>query len=284
MTDVEAFNRDQLAYWTGDGGKRWVAQRAHTDVMLAPIAEHTIEAANPRPGERVIDIGCGCGATALTLADRVGSEGRVTGLDLSGRILAVARERAAGRSNVRWQEADAATTTFVPDSDLLFSQLGVMFFGDPVAAFTNLRGALKPDGRLVFACWRDFDENHWAKVPLKAAYEHVPKTPALQPGEPGPFSLADPERVRGILTAAGFANIRLMPLLLDLDIANGGGLERACRQAVEIGAASRALRDYPDAKPAVVSTLRERLLPFMRGNSVILSASVWLVSCERAAS
>jgi SAM-dependent methyltransferase len=281
MTDPDAFHRDQIEYWNGAGGERWVAQQAHTDAMLAPITERAIAHARVGLGERVIDVGCGCGATTIRLADRVGPQGHVLGLDVSGPMLAVARGRGAGRANITWLEDDAAAVP-LPDgtADLLFSRFGVMFFGEPVSAFAHLRRTLRQNGRLVFACWRSLDENGWMKVPLIAAYQHVPKVPPLEPGEPGPFAFADTGRVTGILTASGFAPPRFTPFDLDLDIASGGGLDRACRQAVEIGPASRALRDHPEAKPAVISTLRERLLPYMRGDSVPLPGAVWLVSSE----
>ncbi len=281
MTDTDAFHREQIEYWNGGGGERWVAQQAHTDAMLAAVAERAIAHSGAASGERVIDVGCGCGATTLLLADRVGAQGSVLGLDVSAPLLSVARRRSADRPNVSWLEGDAATVALPGGMDLLFSRFGVMFFGDPVSAFAHLRTALRPGGRLVFACWRSLDENGWMKVPLAAAYQHVPKVPKLEPGEPGPFAFADPGHVARILAAAGFTAPRFTPLDLEFDIAGGGGLDRACRQAVEIGAASRALRDHPDAKPAVIATLRERLRPYLRGDSVLLPGAVWLVACER---
>ena len=281
MTDTDAFHRDQIEYWNKSGGERWVAQQAHTDAMLAPIAERAIAHAEVAAGERVIDIGCGCGATTLALADRVGPSGHVLGLDVSAPMLAVARDRAAGRPSLSWLQGDAAAVPLPEGTiDLLFSRFGVMFFGEPVSAFAHLSRALRPGGRLVFACWRSLDENLWMKVPLVAAYQHVPKSAAAGTRRARPFAFADPDRVAGILTASGFAPPRFTPLDLELDIASGGGLERACRQAVEIGAASRALRDHQQAKGSVISTLKERLLPYVRGDLVLLPGAVWLVSSE----
>ncbi len=172
MTDPDAFHRDQIKYWNGAGGERWVAQQAHTDAMLAPITERAIAHARVGLGERVIDVGCGCGATTIRLADRVGPHGHVLGLDVSGPMLAVARGRGAGRANITWLEDDAAAVP-LPDgtADLLFSRFGVMFFGEPVSAFAHLRRTLRQNGRLVVACWRSLDENGWMKVPLIAAYQ-----------------------------------------------------------------------------------------------------------------
>ncbi|MBV9654900.1 MAG: class I SAM-dependent methyltransferase [Acetobacteraceae bacterium] len=284
MSDAERFHREQIEYWNSAGGERWVTQQAHTDAMLVPITERAIAHAGVAKGERVIDIGCGCGATTMALADRVGREGHVTGLDVSAPMLAAARRRGSGRSNITWLEGDAAAVP-LPEAaaDLLFSRFGVMFFGDPVRAFAHLRRSLRPGGRLAFVCWRDFDENKWMKVPLTAAYQHVPKMPKLAPEEPGPFAFADAARIAAILDGSGFATARIVPFDLQLDIADGGGLDRACRLAVEIGPASRALRDYPEAKPAVVATLQDKLRPYLRGDTVPLAAAVWLVSATAPA-
>ena len=148
------------------------------------------------------------------------------GLDISAPMLARARERSAGLGNTDYIVADAAAHPFpAPAFDLLFSRFGVMFFGDPTAAFTNLKRALKPGGRLAFACWRKIDENPWMQVPLHAAYNHVPRLPKQGPDDPGPMSFADPERVTRILTAAGFATPRFTPAEVMLDIAAGKGLD-----------------------------------------------------------
>lgn len=281
MSEAEKYNRDQLDYWTGEGGNRWIVQSSHTDTMLAPIAARTVAAAHIRPGERVLDIGCGCGATTLEIAALVGPAGHVTGLDISGPILDVARQRAEGVGNISWMEADAATAVLPDGVDLVFSRFGVMFFGDPVAAFTHIRAAIKPGGRLVFVCWRSFADNQWQKVPLKAAYEHVAPMPKPAPGEPGPFAFADESYVRRILSDAGFTDVGIETFDTDLDIASGGGIETAARQAVEIGAASRALRDYPQSMRALVAqTLLERLKPYVRGQSVMLAAAVWIVTAR----
>jgi hypothetical protein len=159
-----------------------------------------------------------------------------------------------------------------------------MFFGDPVAAFANLRAALAPRGRVVFACWRAFDENQWAKVPLRAAYKHVPPLPRPGPEDPGPFSFADPDRVRRILTGAGFARPRFTPLDLSFDLAAAGsGVGDAAEQAARIGPTARALRDQPEeARLAALTAIRRALEPFVVGDRVPLSGAVWLVDGEAA--
>jgi SAM-dependent methyltransferase len=280
MTDADQLHADQIAYWNGPGGAQWVAQQAHTDVQLSPITQAVLAAADVRPGERILDIGCGCGTTTQLLADIAG---HVTGLDVSAPMLGWARERGAARTNIDWVLADAATHGFAPASyDVLFSRFGVMFFGDPVAAFANLRTALAPGGRMVFVCWRPFDENPWMRIPLHAAYQHIPRMPRPGPEDPGPFAFADPDRVARILRDAGWAAPTFTPVDVALDLGAGGGLDRAVEQASNIGAASRALREAPEElRPAAVAAIRAALVPYAKGETVALGGAVWVVRAER---
>jgi SAM-dependent methyltransferase len=276
---------EQLAYWNGPGADHWVARQTHTDVTLAPVLAATLDFAAPRAGEHVLDIGCGCGASTLALADVVG-EGRVLGVDISAPMLATGRARAEATSigNIDWHEADAATAPLPEDAyDLLFSRFGVMFFADPAAAFANLRRAVRPDGRLAFVCWRGIEENPWMQVPLHAVYKHVPRQPRPGPEEPGPFAFADAARVTRIFADAGWARPRLEKLDLMLDVAAGRGLDAAVEQATQIGAASRALRDQPeDAVAAAVVSVRETLAQHAEGDSVRLAGAMWLVEVRPA--
>ena len=284
MSDAKQLHADQIAYWNGPGADHWVSQQAHTDRQLSPITEAVLAAAAATPGERVLDIGCGCGTTTLLLGDAVGSGGQVTGLDVSEPMLACARQRGAGRKKVDWVLADAARHPLEPASfDLLLSRFGVMFFGEPTVAFAHLRRALRPGGRLVFVCWRAFEENSWMRVPLQAAYAHVPRLPRPGPEDPGPFSFADPDRLRRVLTGAGWSAPSVTPLDVELDIAAGGGLEQAVEQACQIGPAGRALREAPEeARSVAVAAIREALAPYLSGATVKLPAAAWLVASTAA--
>ena len=285
MTNVNELHADQVAFWNGPGAERWVANQTRMDTTLAEVLEIAVAHAAPREGEAVLDVGCGCGATTLALAAKVGPSGRVTGLDVSAPMLDVARSRSAGLANVAWIRADAATHAFDPASaDLLFSRFGVMFFGDPAAAFANLRRALRPQGRMVFACWRPFPENPWMRVPLHAAYAHVPPLPKLGPDDPGPFSFADAERVTRILTQAGFAEPRFTKRDFAMDLANGEGLDAAVRQAAGFGPASRAMEDQPEAaRTAATDAIRAALTPYVASDGrVALPAAIWLVDSAPA--
>ena len=157
-----------------------------------------------------MDIGCGGGETALDLARAVAPNGTVLGIDRSAAVLAFAQHAAKGCERVWFVQADAQVCPFEPASfDAAFSRFGVMFFADPIAAFSNIRRSLRPNGRLSFVCWRALEENLLDIVPLRAASAHLPPQPAHDPDAPGPFAFANPDRVHGILERAGFAQIEI---------------------------------------------------------------------------
>jgi ubiquinone/menaquinone biosynthesis C-methylase UbiE len=284
MPDTAQLHADQVEYWNGPGGARWVSNLKRTEGMISEVAEIAIARAAVRPGETVIDIGCGSGGTTLALTKLVGPAGHVTGADVSAPILAIARERLADHPNAEAVLADAASYDFPPGAaDLLFSRFGVMFFGDPEAAFANMRKALKPAGRVTFACWQPPSENPWMIAPLEATYKHVPPLPKLGPDDPGPFSFGDPERVTRILTQAGFNTPDFERVDLTFDLAGGEGIETAVACALEMGPSSRALDGQPpEVKAAVAVSMREFLAQFGEGNSVKMKAAIWIVSTTLA--
>jgi SAM-dependent methyltransferase len=275
-------NADQIAYWNGPGGQHWADRQQTQDIVLAPVSEALIERARAKAGERVLDVGCGCGATTIAFAQKVGATGQVTGIDISGPMLARARQLAPAGLPVDFVLADATVYPFAPESfDLLASRFGVMFFAEPARSFANMRKALRPSGRLAFACWRDPRENPFFMAPLQAVYKHVPKLPQLGPEDPGPFSFASEARVNRILREAGFTGIAMEPCDLWLDIAVGRGLEAAVEATLEIGPAARALFEQPpDVRAAAALSIREALAPFARGQTVPLKASLWIVTAK----
>ncbi len=203
-------NADQIAYWNGPGGQHWTERQQVQDILLAPVSDILIDRAKPKAGERIVDVGCGCGATTVAFAQKVGPTGHVSGIDVSAPMLARARQTAPAGMPVDFVLADATVYPFVSASlDLMVSRFGVMFFAEPAVSFANMRRALRPSGRLVFVCWREPRDNPWLMLPLQAAYQHVPKLPQLGPEDPGPFSFASEQRVRRILGEAGFSRIEM---------------------------------------------------------------------------
>src|SRR5215468_9991025 len=174
----------EVEYWNGAAGARWAETREQIDANLAAITDLAFSFAAPAAGERVLDLGCGCGTTTFALRERVGATGAACGLDVSAPMLDVARQRALG-TDITFIEADAETYRFTYTFDLVFSRFGIMFFADPVAAFANIRTAIAPGGRLAFVCWRAFGDNPWAIVPLAAAGDLVPVEQPPAPGTAG---------------------------------------------------------------------------------------------------
>ena len=281
---TEEINADMLAFWNGKGGHTWVARHEHTDVTLAPVTDALLAFAQPRAGERVVDIGCGCGAPTLEFARAVGPSGHVAGLDISGPMLAEAERRAsgAGVANVDWRKADPATAA-LDEYDLLISAFGVMFFGDRVAAFTNMRRSAAPDARMALVCWRTLAENPWMEVPMTAIARHLPPRPKPVPNAPGMFAFADPGHVTGVLTATGWMPPRFEKLDMDFDIAAGRGLEEAVVQSTEIGAVNSWLRNQPaEVVSAAVASVHAALAPYADGATVRLPGAMWLISSASA--
>jgi SAM-dependent methyltransferase len=275
-------NADQIAYWNGAGGQRWAERQPVQDILLQPVADLLIGRARIKPGERILDIGCGSGSTTFAFAKAASPGGHVTGVDISAPMLARAKENTPAGAPVEFILADATIHSFAPESfDLLASRFGVMFFADPVASFTNMHRAMRRSGRLAFACWREPRENPFFMVPLQAVYQHVPKLPPVGPEDPGPFAFASEERVTRVLTAAGFSNVAMEPCKLALDVAVGRGLDAAIEGALQIGPAARALADQPpDVVAAAAKSVREALAPHAKGQTVLLDGSIWIVTAQ----
>jgi SAM-dependent methyltransferase len=274
-------NEEQEEYWNGPGARRWVKYQEKLDGMLESFGRLAIEAARIQPDEHVVDVGCGCGATALTIAEAVGPRGAVLGVDVSAPMVEVARARARQRNlvNASFVAADASSHAFDARYDLLFSRFGVMFFCDPAGAFANLRRALRPGGRLAFVCWAAIDENPWFAIPMSAATTIVPPPPLTAPDDPGPFSLSDPTRVRTILESAGFAEARIErtspPFVL------GPDLDTAATNGIETGPVSRLLLDADEAtRQRVRAAICERLAPSAGPEGVVLASAAWVVTAR----
>jgi SAM-dependent methyltransferase len=290
-TDTDT-NSAQIAYWNSEAGPRWVAMQERMDAMLAPLMNAALDRARPAVGEAVLDIGCGCGATLLELANRVGPSGSVVGVDISAPMLDRARQRVRDNSlpNVHLTLSDAATHAFTPGAfDLAFSRFGVMFFANPEGAFANIRASLATAGttagatagRLTFVCWAPPRDNPWLTLPLTAARPHLPPQPEVDPTAPGPFAFADPDRVSGILTKAGYSAIDIARHDTSMRICGPGEAEWAARFAVESGPVARAVAGADSAvRAAVVQAILAEFRQIEGPSGIELPGSVWLVSAR----
>jgi SAM-dependent methyltransferase len=275
-------NAAQEAYWNETAGRTWAALQDRIDRQIRPLGLAAMDRLAPAAGETVIDVGCGCGDTSLELARRVGPEGEVLGLDISGPMLEVARRRAeeAGAEGLEFRQADAQVAALPGGRDAVFSRFGVMFFADPTVAFRNLRRSLRPGGRLAFVCWRPLAENLWMRLPAETAADLVPPAPPPEPEAPGPFAFADPDRVRRILGGAGFEGIDIAPH----DEAIGGlDLEGTVEMSFRVGPLGAILRERPDLAPVLRERVREAVRPWLRDGAVYMPSATWLVGARNPA-
>ena len=273
-------NADQIAYWNAGAGETWAAMQERLDHQLEPLGLKAMEALSPKPGQRILDIGCGAGQSTLALAEAVGASGLALGLDISRPMLAVAegRAKAAGLDQAQFLEADAQTYAFAPQSfDSVFSRFGVMFFADPTAAFQNIRKALKPGGKLSFVCWRTPAENLFMSMPTRAVAHLLPPSQPQAPHAPGPFGFADGDRLKGILEAAGFSAVTL--IAHDQKIGSGD-LEQSLATTLKIGPLGALLRENPDRREAVIDAVRAALAPHDGPDGVKILSASWMVSAQ----
>ncbi len=282
---VDSSNAQMREYWS-TAGPRWVAQQERLDAQLEPYRDAVLTRAGLRAGARVLDVGCGCGATTLGAAERVGEGGKVVAIDLSGPMLERARQRlaAAGYGDrLEVVEGDAQSYPFESGAfDVVLSRFGVMFFDDPPAAFANLARATQSGGRLAFACWQARERNPWMSVPLEGAMRHLEPPPPPEPDAPGPFTLAEPQHVRSLLLEAGFREICLEALEAPIRMA---GLETAANLMMEVGPVAGLIRDQrpgPDLLEKVGGAVREALATFDTAEGVVAPAAAWAVTAEKA--
>lgn len=277
-------NAAQRRYWNTVAGPRWIAtpgfrERRNRESLALLLARLGIS-----PGESVLEVGCGTGALTLPLAAAIGEHGRVVAVDISEPMLGSARQRVgeSGLRNVTLLLGDAQVFAFEPAAfDLATSRMGVMFFADPIAAFRNIRGALKPGGRLVFACWGPLAENrHWL-ISHDIAQRHLGPPSPKPTHEPSPLAFADPDYVLAVLAAAGFAEIsveRAHPTII------GGTPEDEARQALTMGPTARLIDEkQPDEaiRQTIAREIEEAFAAEVSSGAIRLPATVFLVTARR---
>lgn len=280
----------KVSDWSGTNGAHWVSNQVRLDAMLDVFGAEALAAAAPREGERVLDIGCGAGASSFALTAKVGASGHVLGVDISAPLLERARLIAPTGAPLAFELADAGAAALPQAAfDLLFSRFGVMFFADPAAAFAHMRKALKPGGRLAFVCWRGAAENDWVRLPMGAIKGMIPDVPPPDPEAPGPFSFGDQARIERILAAAGFTDIAVLPFDHDIPFGHGNTREAALDDAVamafEVGPLSRALADQPqEIRARAAIAVRKAFAQRPGENSVMIDGAAWIVTALSPAS
>lgn len=268
--------------WDGTAGRHWVQHEDRHDRMLASLTSRLMSAAGISSTDKILDVGCGCGETSR-IAARQAQQGEVLGIDISAPMLARARIRAEeeGLTNLRFQEADAGGSRLADGHyDVVLSRLGVMFFDSPQEAFENISRSLRPGGRLAFLCWQEVMQNEHIIVPFSVLASHVPVPDIGGPEAPGPFSLADPARIRDLLTEAGCTGIQIQPVRESLRL--GSDVPDVVRFFRDHPAAASSIAAMDDATLAkMLDELSEAVKPFQARDGVFFGSAAWLVTARR---
>jgi SAM-dependent methyltransferase len=276
---AEGPNSEQAVLWNGTGGRAWTQMQAALDRLFGPFEQLLVDAAVAAGASRVLDVGCGTGATTLAIARRLGPAGRCVGLDLSEPMIALARERAQREgSTAQFVAADAQVHALEPGSfDLLVSRFGVMFFDDPVQAFANLRRATRPGGALKFIAWRSAAENPFMTAAERAAAPLLPELPARRAGAPGQFAFAERQRVAAILQDSGWTE----PVIESLDVACTLPENDLLRYIGWMGPVGSLLQKADEATRArVTGVVRAAFEPFVQGGEARFTAACWWISAR----
>lgn len=281
-TNIDPTNTAQYELWNGAMGQRWAHEADQFDRMIAPFHQALIAAVDARPGQRILDIGCGTGTTTCEFAQHT-VDGPVLGYDIAEILLQVARRRAAsgGIGNADFQQGDAQIADLRSDSfDLIVSRFGSMFFADPIAAFANLHRMSHDDGRLVIVVWREVRQNKWMMHIIRALAAGR-TLPPRAPDAPGPFALADEDRVRSILDQAGWVDPQFTPLEAELFV--GETPDDALTRGVSLG---DWILEGVDAseRASAVDRLRAKYTELAGPDGVRATGAAWLITANASAS
>ena len=274
-------NSDQRDFWSGPSGNPWVDFQPRMDATLAPVLEAVMARAAPQPGQSVLDVGCGTGASLIAAAGAVGREGRVTGLDISPVLLGLARRRTEALPQVEVIEGDAAEVRVDRVHDLLISRFGVMFFDDTAAAFRNISRNLRPGAHLVMAAWAPAGQNPWWMDPAAAARARVGTPPKVDRTQPGPFAWEDAERVTRMLCEAGLEEVAVENTQVHLT--PPGDARDAARDCTRIGSAASVLNHFDageEDRQAVEDALAEVFSQYETNDGMRIPARINLVTAR----
>ena len=281
---MEDKNTKQKDFWSGKGGDYWVEKQSEMDIMLNPLGEKALAKLDLKSNSKVLDIGCGCGATTLQIAQKV-LEGTVTGLDISVPMLDKAKSEAKiqGITNVDFKVVDVQVEQLAYEEyDSVYSRFGVMFFDDPFEAFKNIFSSVRTGGELSFVCWQDPSLNPWQSLSIQVirGYLDMPSPP---PRSPGPFAFHEKDYVQEILEQSGFSNISFDDNQEDITMFAGKSLEEASEDYLAINpVVTEMLKDSPDdLKAEIVESLKEAFSEFHKGDGLVFPSATWVVSADK---
>jgi len=276
-------DNEQAALWNGRAGRAWVDAQESLDRLFTPFEHLLVNEVRAAHGRRVLDVGCGTGATTLAIARALGTEGGCTGADISEPMIAVARARAEREgAPACFVCGDAQRHPFEPASfDMIVSRFGVMFFDSPVQAFSNLLNAAKGGAKLRAIAWRGAAENPFMTTAERAAAPLLPNLPARKPGAPGQFAFADRDRIASILEESGWAGIDIRPIDVECTLPESDLMGYITR----LGPVGLVLQDETDERrrAQVVATVRAAFEPYVRGSEVRFTAACWMIGAEAPA-
>ncbi len=276
--DMQTVAEQQRQYWNSPVGERWVSNQTTLDGMFVPLTEALIEAADIKPGEKILDVGCGAGTTTRILAAKVGNNGRVLGVDISTALLAAAKTQ-AGEGALEFFEGDAGSA-IVPmeNADLIISRFGVMFFADTAQAFGHMRKVLNPGGRICFVCWGRLQDNPWFQMPLEVIADRLGPVEPIKPRAPGPLAFAQTDYIEEFLGKAKFGNIEIktrdMPLICRHEPSEIAGF------LMEFGPGARVLATLDvdeETRQQLIVDMAERVTAFKEKEGVRIPASLHYV-------
>ena len=278
----------QKEMWNGRAGESWVRHNSLLEQLLAEPGRECMNLLPLTPAMQILDVGCGCGNQTLELAARLDASSTVIGVDISEPMLGLARELKAANDNalsaeVQFALGDASEPLFDEASfDAIYSRFGVMFFEEPVAAFSALRNSLKPGGKLGFVCWREPKLNPFFNAPMKAALTVLPAPAPSAPDAPGPFGLADDNVIHTTLRLAGFKDVSVAPLNLTLSVGAETPFDALFEELIQIGpAAALIAQSDPPLKEKAREAVYTRLTDFYAsGQGVSFDANFWLVTAR----
>jgi ubiquinone/menaquinone biosynthesis C-methylase UbiE len=283
MNDPKVPNAEQITLWNGPGGHAWVATQSLLDALFKPFEKLLVERAVKIGARHVLDVGCGTGGTTLAVAPALGVQSHSTGIDVSQPMIDAARSRAHAQNvDVQFICGDAQVYPFEPGRfDMIISRFGVMFFDDPIQAFSNLRRASNHDAELRLIVWRSADENPFMTTAERAARSIVPEMPARDHNAPGQFAFADADRVTEMLEKSGWSEIDIQPL----DVLCSFAEKSLISYFTQLGPLSRVLREVDDKTRArIIDTVRAAFEPFVHKDEVRFNAACWSVGARASGS